>query len=198
MKLDKKDMEFLKEYDVRTNGKSHFETFEALQQEIQQLQIKMLLGVVNSDLVKTYDGSALDRADQYIERLELENGKLQAQVAATLGQLKSSDYEVSGLSPEEVQEIAQAKAEGRLVVLPCKVGDTVYALQSKRISEFCVDPLHKEIVVAKIIEITLKDGITWLRLYSTDDRIADYKGDSFGKTVFLTREAADKQIGDGE
>ena len=33
-------------------------------------------------------------------------------------------YEDSGLSPEEVQELAQAKADGRLVILPCKVGDT--------------------------------------------------------------------------
>ena len=30
-------------------------------------------------------------------------------------------YEDSGLSPEEVQELAKAKADGRLVVLPCKV-----------------------------------------------------------------------------
>ena len=33
-----------------------------------------------------------------------------------------AEYEDSGLSPEEVQELAQAKAEGRMVVLPCKVG----------------------------------------------------------------------------
>ena len=30
-------------------------------------------------------------------------------------------YEDSGLSPEEVQKMARAKAEGRLVELPCKV-----------------------------------------------------------------------------
>ena len=33
-------------------------------------------------------------------------------------------YEDSGLSPEEVQKMARAKAEGRLAILPCKVGDT--------------------------------------------------------------------------
>lgn len=31
---------------------------------------------------------------------------------------KLAAYEASGLTPEEVQELAQAKAEGRLVVLP--------------------------------------------------------------------------------
>jgi hypothetical protein len=90
--------------------------------------------------------------------------------------------------------LLDAKAEGRLVVLPCKVGDTVYALQLKRITEFCVDPLHKEIVTAKVVEITLKDGIKWFRLYSADDRIAVYRGENFGKTVFLTREEAEKAL----
>jgi len=32
-------------------------------------------------------------------------------------------YEDSGLSPDEVQELAKAKADGRLVVLPVKVGE---------------------------------------------------------------------------
>jgi hypothetical protein len=35
-------------------------------------------------------------------------------------------YEDTGLDPEEVAEMARAKADGRCVVLPCKVGDTVY------------------------------------------------------------------------
>ena len=98
------------------------------------------------------------------------------------------------ISPDRLQEIILAEKDGRLVVLPCKVGDTVYAWQPLRISEFCVDPLHGEIVTAKVIEITLKDGIEWMRLYSDDDRIADYRGESFGKTVFLTKEAAEAAL----
>ena len=35
-------------------------------------------------------------------------------------------YEDSGLSPEEVQELAKAKADGRVMMLPCKPGDKVY------------------------------------------------------------------------
>jgi len=38
----------------------------------------------------------------------------------------SAKYEDSGLSPDEVQELAKAKADGRLVVLPCKTEDTVF------------------------------------------------------------------------
>jgi DNA-binding transcriptional MerR regulator len=92
----------------------------------------------------------------------------------------------------ELTEYRQAKSDGRLVVLPCKIGDKVYALQPKRISDLCVDPLHKEIVVAKVIEITLRQGIKWIRLFAADNRMADFQGDKFGKTVFLTREEAEK------
>lgn len=37
-------------------------------------------------------------------------------------------YEDTGLEPEEVAELAQAKQDGRLVVLPFKVGDKVWVL----------------------------------------------------------------------
>lgn len=38
-------------------------------------------------------------------------------------------YEKTGLEPEEVAHYAKAKTEGRLVVLPCKVGDTYYTIR---------------------------------------------------------------------
>ena len=37
-------------------------------------------------------------------------------------------YEETGLSLSEVAELAQAKAEGRLIVLPCKVGESYYGI----------------------------------------------------------------------
>ncbi len=41
-------------------------------------------------------------------------------------------YEDTGLTPEEVMGLDQAKQDGRLVVLPCKVGDTVYIYSEGR------------------------------------------------------------------
>lgn len=35
----------------------------------------------------------------------------------------------------ELQSLAQAKADGRLVVLPCKVGDTIWFLMPKAFDE---------------------------------------------------------------
>lgn len=37
-------------------------------------------------------------------------------------------YAASGLTPDEVAEYAAAKAEGRVVALPCKVGVDIYAI----------------------------------------------------------------------
>ena len=46
--------------------------------------------------------------------------------------MKLADYEDTGLTPERCSELARADGEGRLVVLPCKVGDTVYKVDIQR------------------------------------------------------------------
>src|SRR5690606_317144 len=90
-----------------------------------------------------------------------------------------AEYEDSGLSPEEVQELAKAKADGRLVVLPCKTEDTVFIVYAKK----------------KILETTV-DKRAW-----TDDdgymlRTKEewFKEKDIGKTVFLSREEAEKAL----
>jgi hypothetical protein len=44
---------------------------------------------------------------------------------------KCGQYEDSGLTPERAQELGKADAEGRVVVLPCKLGETIYVLIDK-------------------------------------------------------------------
>lgn len=96
-------------------------------------------------------------------------------------------YEDSGLSPEEVQELAKAKAEGRLYILPVKVGDTVYFASHlyEKVEEYQVteitNPIYDITVIAREHQY-----IAPIPLCS----IAD-----IGKTVFLTREEAEKAIG---
>jgi hypothetical protein len=91
-------------------------------------------------------------------------------------------YEDSGLSPEEVQELAKAKAEGRLVVLPCKVGTRVWVIGQD--CDLCHDMYTEEPCLfgdceyRKVIESVFLPGMT----------------DNFGKTVFLTREEAEKAL----
>ena len=46
---------------------------------------------------------------------------------ALMGKSLAAIKEIEGISVERMKELAKAEAEGRLLVLPCKVGDTVWA-----------------------------------------------------------------------
>jgi hypothetical protein len=90
-------------------------------------------------------------------------------------------YEDSGLSPEEVQELAKAKADGRLKILPAKPGDIIYRPEAL---QFCWVIANVEIYEDEIVFIDDSDNI--------------FRPDDIGKTVFLTREEAEKALGVGE
>jgi len=88
---------------------------------------------------------------------------------------------------DELKYYKDLEEQGLLIKLPCKVGDTVYAINCN------------EIIESTVTEITLNEkGVRYIRLYSTDDRLADFKYDYFKKTVFLTREEAEKALEDME
>lgn len=120
-------------------------------------------------------------------------------------------YEDTGLTPEEVmpkdkadeialklmrladlesfcsytrlRELAEADKDGRLVVLPhCKLGDTVYWLHDKKITECRVYRIQES---AKGVQIAIKSTVSH-GVFSVDDY--------FGKTIFLTREEAEKTL----
>ena len=108
-------------------------------------------------------------------------------------------YEDTGLTPEEVlpkdkaddialklmrladlesicsytrlRELAEADKDCRLVVLPCKVGDTVYRI---------FNPPSREPVISAHTLMSVDYIVRWI--------------DKFGKTVFLTREEAEKAL----
>ena len=85
-----------------------------------------------------------------------------------------------------LRELAEADKDGRLVVLPCKVGQRVFALldTDKHISE------------CEVKQIVLGNEIGFVGLEPVGARGREYgvsiKG--FGKTVFLTREEAEKAL----
>ena len=88
-----------------------------------------------------------------------------------------AEYEGSGLSPEEVQELAKAKADGRLKILPAKPGDTIYRPEAL---QYCW-------VIANVV--IYEDEIVFI-----DDSDNIFRPDDIGKTVFLTREEAEKAL----
>ena len=97
-------------------------------------------------------------------------------------------YRDTGLSPEEVQELAKAKAEGRLKVLPCKVGDRVY------FPYFDYHHHYKNRVDSRLITgIRQNTNGAWQAIGG----VLCFPFSEFGKTVFLTREDVEKAIGGG-
>ena len=118
-------------------------------------------------------------------------------------------YEGTGLEPEQVmelksftqggihkvddgwkhvQDLLQAEKEGRMVLLPCKVGDTVWVIWGKDVIYYIVDRIH--ILANNQVQIRAKHHVI--------DNVYLYP-DMFGKTVFLTREEAEEALkGDRE
>ena len=94
---------------------------------------------------------------------------------------------------DELREMVQAKREGRCVVLPCKVGDTVYQLAYMTHSEAIKsgvpqrdDPLSKRKYGHK--------RATYLPLIVREKKMVKTLYREFGKTVFLTIEEAEAAL----
>ena len=91
---------------------------------------------------------------------------------------------------KHIRELAEADKDGRVVVLPCKVGHRVFALldTDKHISE------------CEVKQIGLGNEIGFVGLEPIGDRGRKYgvSLNGFGKTVFLTREEAEKALAEME
>lgn len=126
------------------------------------------------------------------------------------GRLKA--YEDTGLEPEAVEtvklalcakhmvdletlkntpisrlvELAEADKDGRVVVLPCKVGQRVFALMD----------MDKHISECEVTQIGMGNEIGFIGLEPIGARGREYGValNGFGKTVFLTREEAKKAL----
>lgn len=109
-------------------------------------------------------------------------------------------YEETGLEPEE---LAQAEKEGRLVVLPCKDWfEIVFGEQELfwGIDTDYIETPIREISVDNAERFTWYDGWKTLVLRGNDENGLDWEfsPEDIGKTVFLTREAAEAALNDLE
>lgn len=103
---------------------------------------------------------------------------------------------------DRLRELAQADKDGRLVVLPCKVGDTVYARNHHgRIVDGDVQSIHQNYVAGKagrwVVSVYYPEynGTAESGLHPDFLPMNMYYGlDDFGKTVFLTREEAERAL----
>ena len=88
---------------------------------------------------------------------------------------------------DRFRQLVKADKDGRVVVLPCKVGDTVYEVTSRKtISEYRIRAIRVELF-ALFIEWEIEKGFV-------DKSISGVVSDEIGKTVFLTREEAERAL----
>ena len=87
---------------------------------------------------------------------------------------------------DKLAEYEAAEEEGRLVVLPCNVGDTVYLIDD-------IDCVFERESIVTEIEID-KDGITIMIQDEIPICSSGYNLSDFGEIVFLTREEAEKAL----
>lgn len=101
---------------------------------------------------------------------------------------------------KKLGELEDAEEDGRLVVLPCKVGDTVWVITHpfNVLDDFdFYEDAHDEIYESYISSVTFYEDSNQYRIYAKDtkDFIKAYFMEcDFGKSIFLTREEAEKAL----
>lgn len=132
---------------------------------------------------------------QVWERLKAyENTRRTPEEVTALGELFDYALKESKTLSEQltllkhIRELAEADKDGRVVVLPCKVGDTVW-LTRTWVSERLSQPEAAALTGAYICGNDVCTFVT--NKYG-------FQQDKIGKTVFLTREEAEKALAEME
>ena len=92
---------------------------------------------------------------------------------------------------EKLSEYETAEAEGRLVVLPCKVEDTVYVIENKYIEVFEVNEIEFKHKV-------FGDVAYYLEKPSRRGCLYKYYDSELGDKWFITEEEAEKALKESE
>ena len=98
-----------------------------------------------------------------------------------MGKAIAEIKEFNGLPVDRLRELADADKDDRLVVLPCKVGDGLWT--------FCSHPVE-QVYSFTVTHISTLNGRTMLNT----SRCGVIDARDVGKTVFLTREEAEKAL----
>jgi hypothetical protein len=86
-----------------------------------------------------------------------------------------------GKIPNRLRELAEADKDGRVVVLPCRQGDELWT--------YCNNPV-KRVYSFTVSDVSTLNGRTVLNTLG----LGTIRPEDIGKTVFLTREEAEKAL----
>ena len=90
-----------------------------------------------------------------------------------------------GVEPSRIRELAEADKDGRVVVLPCRQGDELWT--------YCNHPV-KRVYSFTVSDVSTLNGRTVLNTLG----LGTIRPKDIGKTVFLTREEAEKALAEME
>ena len=133
--------------------------------------------------------------ERLTKRIEDENTLL-TEVGDTACKCFCDNYTLSGCwecpvgkAIEKLADYEDAQEKGLLVRLPCKVGTEVFVVSSG--CGHCVKCKIKKIEISS----TVSEGVSYFLTPIGQRRYSfRYFGNEFGKTVFLTREEAEKKL----
>lgn len=104
-----------------------------------------------------------------------------------MGKAITEITEFNGVPIARLRELAEADKDGRVEVLPCKVGDRLYEVTGRKtISVYKVRAIRVELF-GLFIEWEIVEGFVWQSL-------SGINAGEIGKTVFLTRDEAENAL----
>lgn len=149
---------------------------------------------------------SINRAADMLTVLQAENNKLQDELrrreaeiarlneAREIANEKAREYEKKYQelgNLDRLRELAEADKEGRCVVLPCKLHTNLFIIDNNQVNHVVVESFHQ-----------WTSGC-WKLSAHTDKEFQHWKGyeigfEAIGKTIFLTREAAEAALKERE
>ena len=96
-------------------------------------------------------------------------------------------------TPDHLRDLLQAEQDGRLVVLPCKVGDRVWVTRAYGKPFDAPREGHVRKFVVHDDELVFIEALIWMDLGEGKNEYG-YRTESFGKIVHLTREEAEAAL----
>ena len=128
-----------------------------------------------------YQADFVDRLAAY-EDTGMYPESVEALKLSMMGKAISEITEFDGLPIDRLRELAEADKDGRVIVLPCKVGDAVWRI---------VRDGEPHITRDEVRDMYFADDMT-LCVELVGGRVTFTE--KFGKTVFLSREEAEKAL----
>lgn len=122
----------------------------------------------------------------YVRLASLEDTGVSPEKVSWMKEVVEAAFDNDTSRIERAHNLHVADKEGRVVVLPCKVGDTVFARLDNK-SKYVCECKVKQIVVGNI-------GFVTFAPIGAPEREYDVSLRGFGKTVFFSREEAEKAL----